>query len=64
MQIDSIKVHDALNAIAIECHNNDIHYPLEVISKIRKAVNDIEAETACNNAKFKYADALSGLKEK
>ena len=64
MQIDSIKVHDALNAIAIACHNHEIHYPLECISKIRKAINDIEAETACNNAIKKYSGVLKGLADK
>ena len=62
MQIDSTKVHDLLNAIAIECcGNSDI---VACVKTMRKELIDIEAETALWNSKAKYHEALEGLKDR
>jgi hypothetical protein len=64
MMIDSTQVHEALNLIAIDCHKENITNPIVCISQLRKVLNDIEAETACRNAQFKYAEAIECLKNK
>ena len=64
MQIDSVKVHEALNQIALQCHDHDMTTTIECIQAVRKAVCDIEADTACRRAMDKYAVALEGLADK
>ncbi len=63
MQIDSTKLHEALNEIAIKCHNCEVD-AISCVTTIRRVLCDIEAETACKNAIKKYSGALEGLKDR
>jgi len=60
MQIDSVKLHEALNMVAIKLN----HEHIDIINMIRRELCDIEAETAMQNAQEKYAGALAGLRDK
>lgn len=63
MQIDSTRLHEALNEIAIKCHNLEFD-AVSCVTAIRRALCDIEADTASKNAIKKYAGALEGLKDR
>jgi hypothetical protein len=60
MQIDSVKLHEALNIIAIKLNHDHI----DIINMLRRELCDIEAETAMSKVQEKYAGTLAGLKEK
>ncbi len=62
MQIDSTKVHEFLNRVAIACDNKTLSDPVQCVKFIRAAIIDLEAETACNNAKLKFHDVIECLK--
>lgn len=64
MQIDSVKLHELLNQIALDCNEHDLHTAIDCMKAVRKVLCDLEADTACSNAKTKYAGALSGLADK
>lgn len=51
MQIDSTKVHELLNAIAIECSKRETADPVALLKEIRNAMIAIEADAACNKAR-------------
>ena len=61
MQIDSVKLHEALNQIALDCNTHDIATAIDCMRKVRQVLIDLEADTACRNAQEKYAGALTGL---
>ena len=50
MQIDSTRLHEALNEIAIKCHNCEVD-AVSCITAIRRALCDIEADTALRRAR-------------
>ncbi len=64
MQIDSTRIHEFLNRVAIECENKTLSDTVQCVKFIRAALIDLEVETACRNAEAKYADALKGLADK
>jgi hypothetical protein len=64
MMIDSTTVHEALNLIAIECHKEKIANPIVCISRIRRALNNIEVEKAFHNSKITYAAVKEGIRHK
>jgi hypothetical protein len=60
MQIDSTRLHEALNQLAIQAHECSIRTAVEAIKAVRRAICDIEADTACENARVKYPGCLAG----
>ena len=60
MQIDSVKLHERLNMIAIKLN----HEHIDIINMLRRELCDIEAETAMSNAQVKFAGSLAGLSNK
>ena len=50
MQIDSTKLHEELNQIAIKCHNHEIMSAVECIQAVRRVLCRIEGDTACYRA--------------
>lgn len=64
MQIDSVKLHERLNQIALSCNQHDLHTAIECMQAVRKVLCDLEAETACERASVKYGGALAGLASK
>ncbi len=64
MMVDSTAIHEALNQIALSFTPENQFTAIQALIKARKALNDIEAETACRNVQFKYAKAIEGLKDR
>jgi hypothetical protein len=58
MQIDSVRVHEALNHLAIEAHKFNICSAVEAIKAVRRALNDIESITASKNWACNHSGAL------
>jgi hypothetical protein len=53
MMIDSTAIHEELNQIAISFTPENQFTAIDALIKVRKALIEIEAETACQNAKLK-----------
>lgn len=64
MQIDSTKVHEALNQIAIQAHEFTIRSAVDAVKEIRRALCDLEAQTACERSSVNFSGALEGMKDR
>jgi hypothetical protein len=60
MQIDSTRVHEALNQIAIKLHNCELD-GLSCVAAMRKALCDIEADAALRRSRDVYRCVIERL---
>jgi len=58
MQIDSVKLHELLNQISLDCNTHDIATAIDCMQAVRKVLCDLEAETACERARENFMGCL------